>query len=335
MNISGAMAARMLARGFRNKLQNKPLSISFEVTHSCTANCWHCNWGGPIKETRLSADEYAAIQKELRPVVSHVSGGEPLARGDVYEIVEKLANPGKLPFMIVVSNASNLNEERFRKLQAAGMDQLSISLDFPDERHDEFRRIPGLFDKMSKTLPELARNSEKDDILLNVCITNWNYQDLPGLVKKAKEWGLPINFSVYSHLRVQDRTGLIDGNGGGDLLKQKIEEVIDLRNQGYPVYTSPRVLWKFYRFMTEGGFPGCQAGRKFLVINPDGRMTPCAMVMAYFNTQEDMLENFTKQNTCEACYIATRANTEKTFREFLEDNGPILKKMVQPWRWGT
>ncbi len=264
-----------------------------------------------------------------------MSGGEPLARGDVYEIVEKLANPGKLPFMIVVSNASNLNEERFRKLQKAGMDQLSISLDFPDERHDEFRRIPGLFDKMSRTLPELARNSEKDDILLNVCITNWNYQDLPGLVKKAKEWGLPINFSVYSHLRVQDRTGLIDGNGGGDLLAQKIEEVIDLRNQGYPVYTSPRVLWKFYRFMTEGGIPGCQAGRKFLVINPDGRMTPCAMVMAYFNSQEDMLADFTKQNTCEACYIATRANTEKTFKEFLEDNGPILKQLVQPWKWGN
>ncbi len=256
MNISGAMATRMVARGFRNKLQNKPLSISFEITHSCTANCWHCNWGGPIKETRLSADEYAAIQKDLRPVVSHVSGGEPLARGDVYEIVEKLANPGRLPFLIVVSNASNLNEERFRKLQNAGMDQLSVSLDFPDERHDEFRRIPGLFDKMSRTLPELARNSEKDDILLNVCITNWNYQDLPGLVKRAKEWGLPINFSVYSHLRVQDRTGLVDGNGGGDLLAQKIEEVIDLRNQGYPVYTSPRVLWKFHRFMTQGGLPG-------------------------------------------------------------------------------
>lgn len=335
MNISGAMATRMLARGFQNKLQNKPLSISFEITHSCTANCWHCNWGGPIKETRLSADEYAVIQKKLRPVVSHVSGGEPLARGDVYEIVEKLANPGRLPFLIVVSNASNLNEERFRKLQAAGMDQLSVSLDFPDERHDEFRRIPGLFDKMSRTLPELARNSEKDDILLNVCITNWNYQDLPGLVKRAKEWGLPINFSVYSHLRVQDRTGLVDANGGGDLLAQKIEEVIDLRNRGYPVYTSPRVLWKFHRFMTKGGLPGCQAGRKFLVINPDGRMTPCAMVMAYFNTQEDMLENFTKQNTCEACYISTRANTEKTFMDFVQDNGPILRKMLQPWKWGT
>lgn len=332
MNISGAMAARMLARGFRNKLQNKPLSISFEVTHACTANCWHCNWGGPIKETRLSADEYAAICRELRPVVSHVSGGEPLARGDVYEIVDKMTNKGGLPWMIVVTNASNLNAERFQKLKDAGMHQLSVSLDFPDERHDEFRRIPGLFDKMSKTLPELAKRSEKDDILLNVCITSWNYQELPGLVKKAKEWGLPINFSVYSHLRVQDRTGLIDGNGSADLLKQKIQEVVDLKNQGYPVYTAPRVLWKFYRFMAEGGFPGCQAGRRFLVINPDGRLTPCAMVMAYFDRQEDMLKDFTRQNNCQACYIATRANTEKTFREFLEDNGPILRKMLMPWR---
>lgn len=332
MNISGAMAARMLARGFRNKLQNKPLSISFEVTHACTANCWHCNWGGPIKETRLSADEYAAICRELRPVVSHVSGGEPLARGDVYEIVDKMTNKGGLPWMIVVTNASNLNAERFQKLKNAGMHQLSVSLDFPDERHDEFRRIPGLFDKMSKTLPELAKRSEKDDILLNVCITSWNYQELPGLVKKAKEWGLPINFSVYSHLRVQDRTGLIDGNGSADLLKQKIQEVVDLKNQGYPVYTAPRVLWKFYRFMAEGGFPGCQAGRRFLVINPDGRLTPCAMVMAYFDRQEDMLKDFTRQNNCQACYIATRANTEKTFREFLEDNGPILRKMLMPWR---
>ncbi len=332
MNISGAMALRMLSRGLRNRMQSKPLSISFEITHSCTANCWHCNWGGPIKEKRLTADQYAEICRELRPVVSHVSGGEPLARGDVYEIVDKMTNKGGLPWMIVVTNASNLNHERFQKLKNAGMHQLSVSLDFPDERHDEFRRIPGLFDKMSRVLPDLGGRSEKDDILLNVCITSWNYRDLPGLVHKAKEWGLPINFSVYSHLRVQDRSGLIDGNDGVDELARKIDEVIDLQKQGFPVYTSPRVLWKFHRFMTEGGIPGCQAGRRFLVINPDGRLTPCAMVMAYFDKQDEMLENFTRQNTCTACYISTRANTEKTFGEFLQDNGAVFRKMLTPWR---
>jgi MoaA/NifB/PqqE/SkfB family radical SAM enzyme len=330
MNVSGAMALRMLARGVRNKLQEKPLSVSFEITHACTANCWHCNWGGPIKEERLSAEEYAAICEELRPVVSHASGGEPLARGDVYEIVDAMTNKGGLPWMIVVTNASQLNGDRFFKLKDAGMHQLSVSLDFPDERHDDFRRIPGLFERMGQVLPELAKKGEKDDILLNVCITAWNYQDIPDIVKVAKSWGLPINFSVYSHLRVQDRDGLINGDQL-DALRDKIQEVIDLKKSGYPIYTSERVLWKFHDFMTQGGIEGCQAGRRFVVINPDGRLTPCAMVMAYFDKQQDMLENFTKQNTCTACYISTRANTEKTFKEFLQDNSHILQKAL-PWR---
>jgi len=326
------MAVRMLARGIRNKMQQKPLSVSFEITHSCTANCWHCNWGGPIKEERLSAEEYAAICEELHPVVSHVSGGEPLARGDVYDIVEAQTHAGGLPWMIVVTNSSNLTPERFFKLKDSGMHQLSTSLDFPDERHDEFRRIPGLFERMSEVVPEIARKSkEKGDILLNVCITAWNYKDLAGMVRVAKEWGVPINFSVYTHLRVQDRSGLIEGEGL-DGLAESISEVIDLRNQGYPVFTAPRVLWKFHRFLTEGGIGGCQAGRRFLVINPDGRLTPCAMVMAYFDKQEDMLANFTAQNTCEQCYISTRANTEKDFKEFLQDNGDIFRKMLMPWK---
>lgn len=332
MNVTGAMGLKMLAHGFRNKLRNRPLSVSFEITHACTANCWHCNWGGPIKETRLSADEYAAICRELDPVVSHVSGGEPLARGDVYEIVEKMANKGGLPWMIVVSNASNLTPERFFRLKDAGMHQLSVSLDFPDDRHSDFRRIPGLFGRMEEVLPDLARRTERDDILLNVCITDWNYKELPDIVHVARKWGLPINFSVYTHLRVQDRTGLVQGEGPLAGLKEKIEEVIDLQRRGFPVYTAPRVLWKYYSFLTEGGIGGCQAGRRFLVINPDGRFTPCAMVMAYFDRQGDMYEKFTKQNTCQACYISTRANTEKTFSEFVQDNRAIFRKMLTPWR---
>jgi len=168
-------------------------------------------------------------------------------------------------------------------------------------------------------------------VLLNVCITAWNYRDIPDIVKLADEWGLPVNFSVYTHLRVQDRDGLVQGDDLGDLA-EKIQEVIDLQKEGYPVYTSPRVMWKYHRFLTEGGIEGCQAGERFLVINPDGRLTPCAMVMAYFDSQEEMYQEFTKQNSCTQCYISTRANTEKTFGEFLQDNGPILKRMLLPWK---
>jgi MoaA/NifB/PqqE/SkfB family radical SAM enzyme len=332
MNVSGSTGLKFMFGGLRNRILHKPLSLSFEITHSCTANCWHCNWGGPIKEERMDADGYAALAREMKPLVVNISGGEPLARGDIYEIIEKLANPGGLPWVVVVSNASNLNEDRYDRLKAAGMHQLSVSMDFPDDRHSEFRRIPGLFDKMRRTLPELAKKTGKGDVSLNVCITEWNFRDLPQIVQLADDWGLPVNFSVYSHLRVQNRDGLVTGDEL-DELKASIEKVIDMQKAGYAIFTSPRIMRRFYQFMAEGGIGGCQAGRDFLVVNPDGRMTPCAMVMAYFDKQQDMYNQFTKQNTCQACYISTRANTEKTAREYFAEHAEILGKIVRPWTW--
>ncbi len=166
MNVSAAMTVRMVTQGLRNSWRKKPLSVSFEVTHACTANCWHCNWGGPIKETRLAPEAYGAICRELDPVISHLSGGEPLARGDLDEIVRAMSNPGRLPFLVVVSNASLLTPERFLRLKRAGMHQLSLSIDFPDPRHDAFRRIPGLFDRMERVVPECARIGEAGDVVL-------------------------------------------------------------------------------------------------------------------------------------------------------------------------
>jgi MoaA/NifB/PqqE/SkfB family radical SAM enzyme len=325
------MGSRMALHGIKNRWKKKPLTVSFEITHSCTANCWHCNLGGPLKEERASAAQYAKILEDLDPLMVCISGGEPMARSDIYEIVETLSNPGRLPWMVLVSNASLMTPDKFERLKAAGMHQYSCSLDFPDERHDEFRRIPGLFQKMQKLIPELVRASEKDDVMLNVCITKWNFKELPGIVKVAKDWGVGVNFSLYTHLRVDDKSGVITKEDLADL-KGTLEEVIDMKKRGYPVYTSPRVFWKFFQFAETGGMPGCTAGERFVVVNPDGRLTPCAMVLAYFDKQKDLYDEFTKQNTCEECFIATRANTEKNLWEFLQDNAEVVRNMMTPWK---
>jgi len=323
MNISGRLALKMLFRGIRNRFAQRPLSVSFEITHYCTANCWHCNWGGPVKaETRLGPEDYAEICRELRPVVSHISGGEPLARGDVAEITRAMANPGTLPWMVLVSNASALTVEKYRKLREAGINQFSISLDFPDERHSEFRRIPGLFDKMSRVIPEITALGH-NDLSLNACITAWNYRDLPAIVELTKRWNTKINFSCYTPLRNSDERGLPREDKLQEV-RDAFQRVIDMKRAGYPVYTSERVMWKFFQFFTDRGIPGCQAGRGFLVINPDGMLIPCAMVWARYKSQREMLREFTPQNTCQGCFISTRANTEKRFRDFLADNWEML-----------
>ena len=331
MNVSGTMALRMLVKAAWNTARKHPLSVSFEVTHACTANCWHCNWGGPIKETRRTPEEYAAICRDLKPVVVNVSGGEALARGDLDEIVRGLSRPGRLPWIVVVTNASQLSPERFLRLKRAGMHQLSVSIDFPDDRHSEFRRVPGLFAHLEEMIPKCVAAGDEDDVSLNCCITAWNYKTLPDIVRLASRWGVSVNFSAYTPLRMDDPTGLVKHNGSVAELKEKITEVIELKRQGYPVYTSERVLWKFYQFLIEGRAPGCQAGYRFLVINPDGRLTPCAMVMAYFNDYRTMQREFSRTNTCEACFISTRANTEKTLKDALADNVEALRQLL-PWR---
>ncbi|MGH2668983.1 MAG: radical SAM protein, partial [bacterium] len=325
MNVSGSMALRMLLKSAWSTARKHPLSVSFEVTHACTANCWHCNWGGPIKETRRSPAEYAAICRDLKPIVVNVSGGEPMARGDLDDIVRAVARPGRLPWVVVVSNASQLSPERFLRLKRAGMHQLSLSIDFPDDRHSEFRRIPGLFAHMDEMVPKCVAIGDDDDVSLNCCITAWNYHALPDIVRLAARWGVSINFSAYTPLRMDDPKGMVKHNGSAAELQEKIAAVIALKREGYPVYTSERVLWKFHRFLVTGRAPGCQAGYRFLVVNPDGRLTPCAMVMAYFNDYHTMQREFSRSNTCEACFISTRANCEKTLKEMLADNVDTLR----------
>ncbi len=323
MNVTGRMALKMLARGIRNKLAERPLSVSFEITHYCTANCWHCNWGGPVKgEKRLSPDDYARICRELNPVVSHISGGEPLARNDVYDIVRAMANPGDLPFMVIVTNAAALTVQKYHRLREAGIHQFSISLDFPDERHSEFRRIPGLFDKMNRVIPEITALGH-GDLSLNVCVTAWNFRELGAMVELAERWNTQINFSVYTPLRMDDPSGLPRTQLHAEA-REAFQRVVDMQKAGWPVYTSERVMWNFFKFFTGGTIGGCQAGRRFLVINPDGKLIPCAMVWAKFDSQRTMLREFTRHNTCEQCYISTRASTEKTLWDFLADNWGML-----------
>ena len=65
--------------------------VSFEVTDACTCYCKHCDHGGPRDESRnLRPADYRRYMEALRPCVVQVSGGEPLMRADLAEIVRNI-----------------------------------------------------------------------------------------------------------------------------------------------------------------------------------------------------------------------------------------------------
>ncbi|HZP01523.1 MAG TPA: radical SAM protein [Terriglobia bacterium] len=314
-------AARMIARGTWSFITDRPLVVSFEVTHSCTANCKHCDKGGikPEPEGLLKADDYRRLRARLKPMAVQLSGGEPLLRKDLEEIVRAVKEPNGLPYTILVSNARLMTEEKYLRLRALGVNQFSISMDFPDERHDEFRRSPGLFAHLEKLVPALARHGY-DDVVLNTAITRENLPTLRAGYEKAEQWGVSISYSAYTPLRTESMEHYISSPEDLALLRRTMQELVELKSKNGRITNSDWTLLGTYEFFKRGTVPGCNAGRRFLVVTPDGGLRPCSMFEPVYESVEDIQKRFVPANTCGGCYVSIRAYLDASFWTLLKDN---------------
>ena len=140
-------------------------------------------------------------------------------RPDLLEIVRNIKSHNGLPYTILVSNWSHMTEEKYVELRRTGIDEFCVSLDFPDERHDEFRGLPGLYKHLSEIVPKIAKLGY-DDIVLNNCITAANVGEINAIADKAAEWGVNLNYSAYSPRRTGCRDYFLNTTDQLSLLKR-------------------------------------------------------------------------------------------------------------------
>jgi MoaA/NifB/PqqE/SkfB family radical SAM enzyme len=314
-------AARMIARGTWSFCIDRPLAVSFEVTHSCTANCRHCDKGGmkPEPPGSLRPEDYRRLRATLKPMLVQLSGGEPLLRKDIEEIVQAVKEPSGLPYTILVTNGRLLTEPKYLALRGLGVNQFSISLDFPDERHDDFRRSPGLYAHLAELVPKLARLGF-GDVVLNTAITRGNLSTLRATYDKAEEWGVAISYSAYTPLRTGDMDHFISSSADLELLRRTMDELVELKTQNGRIVNSSWTLSGTHAFFQKGSTPGCQAGRRFLVVTPEGGLRPCSMFDPTYASQKEIMEKFVATNTCGGCYVSIRAYLDASFWTLLKDN---------------
>jgi len=313
---------RIIGRGSGNWVAGRPLVVSFEVTDACTCYCKHCDHGGPKEESRnLKPADYRRYMETLRPCVVQVSGGEPLMRPDLVEIIRNIKLDSGLPYTILVSNWSEMTEERYLALRAAGINQFSVSLDFPDARHDDFRVYPGLYDHLSYIVPKLGALGH-DDIVLNSCITSENVGEIGALAGKAKAWGVNLCYSAYSMRRTGCRDYFLHTAEQLETLNRGLDEVEKLRDSTNWIVNSPSTLQATREYFKNVGTPGCKAGLRFLVVTADGWLQPCSMQFKRYRLEdrERMVEEFTKTNACDECYVSIRSYLDKSFPQLLWEN---------------
>jgi MoaA/NifB/PqqE/SkfB family radical SAM enzyme len=248
-----------------------------------------------------------------------LSGGEPLLRRDLEEIIRAVKEPSGLPYLILVTNGRLLTEEKYLALRPLGINQISISLDFPDSRHDEFRRSPGLYAHLEKLVPTLARHGY-DDVALNTAITRENLPALVGIYERAKEWGVSISYSAYTPLRTGSMDHYVQSAEDLALLRKTLDQLLELKSNNGRIANSPWTLSGIHDFFRDGTVPGCNAGRRFMVVTPTGGLRPCSMFENEYTSQKAMVREFVPTNHCGGCYVSIRSYLDASFWTLLKDN---------------
>lgn len=300
-------------------MTGRPVTVSFEITYNCNAKCEHCDLGDYVKEPGTPAPVYADWIGKLRPAVAQISGGEPMLRKDVYDIISAMRERDPVAVFVITSNSTILNEERYLKLRESGIDQFSLSLDYPDERHNEFRHLKGNFEHIKELVAQAVKHNDGKDIILACVCQSDNFRDLPRMLEIAKEWGVAINISTYNALRTDKQYYLITKPEDQADLEKVVDKLVEMQNNGYPLLTSEWTMRQMIKFFKEGKQANCRAGDRFMIVNPWGKLTPCGMCRDMYDSPEDIKTKFVDHNTCEKCFTAIRANSEKAPGRMLKD----------------
>ncbi|MHA2035615.1 MAG: radical SAM/SPASM domain-containing protein [Promethearchaeota archaeon] len=127
-----------------------PVAMTFAITYNCQCKCVHCSAGRHYTKEReeLSTEEAKKLiddAQKLGVTIIAFTGGEPLLREDLFELISHVNKKKAMPVMF--TNGQYLTEENVEKLFDAGLYSLFLSIDTPNpEEHNKLRGMPGLFE---------------------------------------------------------------------------------------------------------------------------------------------------------------------------------------------
>jgi MoaA/NifB/PqqE/SkfB family radical SAM enzyme len=288
-----------------------PVLVHFEVTMRCNAKCGFCDyWKTDPSEKERELASFADAARRFNPMMVCFTGGEPLMRRDLEEIVAAVDAAIRLKYITLITHGAMLTPERARSLWDAGINQFSISLDYLDERHDRARGIPRLASRILETVPRM-REQGIDNNRFNTVIKNDNVDHVMDIVRRAEALGVGVNLSVYTaakngnaaHVLGDHHHGAIDGLVA-ELLAFKRRNRRVITNSDYYLEQIPRYI---RGEMTED----CRSGIRTIHVDPTGRVKRCPDFPTDFHWQD-----FRKYDpvSCNDCFYACRGEAQAPLR---------------------
>ena len=180
---------------FSIDLEQRPFTIAWELTRACALACVHCRAEAqPQRDPReLTTPEALRLVDQivdLAPPVLVLTGGDPMMRPDLFEIVEYAIGRGQ---RVAVSPTTTAlpTRERLKRLQDLGVAMIHVSLDGADAAtHDAFRGVPGTFDRATGILDTLR--DIKMPVQVGTTITRHNIDQLEQMADLMASHGINV-----------------------------------------------------------------------------------------------------------------------------------------------
>ena len=163
----------------------KPLYVKLKIVFGCNLKCEMCNHWRETREAPLVMERFTEIISELALLGCrkiHLSGGEPLLRAGVPELVAHASALGIRPTM--TTNGTLVDKGIAKALVQAGLRGVNISLDSQERKvHETVRGVDGAWKKTVKAVRLFARYAHKGKLTvrINTVVSPLNFKGLAGL----------------------------------------------------------------------------------------------------------------------------------------------------------
>jgi MoaA/NifB/PqqE/SkfB family radical SAM enzyme len=291
--------------------RHRPVLVHFEVTLRCNARCGFCDYwktDASAKSTELKS--FADAARYFNPMLVTFTGGEPLLRRDLEDIVAAVASAVRLKYITLITHGGMLTPERALSLWQAGISQFNVSLDYLDERHDAARGIPGLTRRILDTVPRM-RALGIDNVRFNTVIKNDNIDQILMIVRRAEELGCGVNLSVYTDAKNGNREHLIDEPHLAHIDALVAELLAFKRRRRGLITNSDYYLEQIPRYVRGEMREPCRSGVRTIHIDPTGYVKRCPDFPTDFHWRD--FQEY-QPIACNACYYACRGEAQAPLR---------------------